>query len=291
MHSKQNGSMRKRLLFVISMTFLYMLAEAIGGLLANSLALLADAGHMLGDLTALSMSLWASKVSEKPASAEKTYGYYRTEVVVALANGLLLVVIGLFIISEGIKRAISPPEVEAPLMIAIAAGGLIINLIGLLTLHSSAKHNLNVKGAFFNILGDTFGSIGAISAGLIIYFYKFYYADLIISFIVASLLIYTASGLIREASNVLLEATPSHLDTNKIKNALMSIDNVINVHELHVWAISQDRIALSVHVVCDCPDGYKVLQVADSLLQEKFNIRHLTIQVEPVGFPGGYCDF
>jgi cobalt-zinc-cadmium efflux system protein len=268
-----------------------MIAEIAGGLWANSLALLADAGHMLGDLTALCMSFWASVVSEKPASAEKTYGYYRTEIIVALANGLLLVGIGLFIVFEAIKRIISPPEVNALIMIAVALGGLGINVIGLLTLHSSAKHNLNIKGAFINILGDAIGSIGAIIAGVIIYFYKFYYADLIISFIIATLIIYTASGLIRESSNILLEGTPKHIDINEIKRALMEIEEVKKVHELHVWSISQNRIALSVHIVSDCPDSQKVLQITDTLLREKFNINHLTIQVESSDFPEKHCDF
>lgn len=268
-----------------------MIAEIVGGIWANSLALLADAGHMLGDLTALCMSFWASVVSEKPASAEKTYGYYRTEIVVALANGLLLVGIGLFIVIEAIKRIISPPEVDALIMIAVALGGLAINAIGLLALHSSARHNLNAKGAFINILGDAIGSIGAIIAGIIIYFYKFYYADLIISFIIATLIIYTASGLIRESSNILLEGTPKHININEIKNVLMEIEEVKRVHELHVWSISQDRIALSVHIVSDCPDSMKVLQITDSLLREKFNINHLTIQIESSDFPENHCDF
>ncbi|NLF82731.1 MAG: cation transporter [Candidatus Gastranaerophilales bacterium] len=290
-HSAQNHSARSRLLLIISLTALYMIAEIVGGIWANSLALLADAGHMLGDLTALCMSFWASVVSEKPASAEKTYGYYRTEIVVALANGLLLVGIGLFIVFEAIKRIISPPEVNALIMIAVALGGLGINVIGLLTLHSSAKHNLNIKGAFINILGDAIGSIGAIIAGVIIYFYKFYYADLIISFIIATLIIYTASGLIRESSNILLEGTPKHIDINEIKRALMEIEEVKKVHELHVWSISQNRIALSVHIVSDCHDSQKVLQITDTLLREKFNINHLTIQVESSDFPEKHCDF
>lgn len=289
--SIENKSARIKLGIVLLLTFLYMIAEVIGGLLTNSLALFADAGHMLGDFTALTMSFIATFIIAKPASDEKTYGYYRTEIIVALINGLLLIGVAIFIIHEGIIRAISPPEVKAPLMIAIATGGLFINILGLLILHSSVRNNLNIKGAFYHIIGDTLGSIGTIIAGAIIYFYKFYYADLIISFIIALLISYSAVNLIKESCNILLEGAPKHIDINEIQNALMEISEVKKVHELHVWSISQQRVALSVHIVSDHHDSQEVLSMVDKLLRQKFNIQHLTIQVEPSNFPEKHCDF
>ncbi len=287
----ENIKIRKKLGLVLFLTVTYMIAEIIGGLLTNSLALLADAGHMLGDFAALTMSFLATFITVKPATNHRTYGYYRMEIIVALINGLLLVGVAVYIVLEGIKRALYPPEVEAPLMIAIAAGGLLINLTGLLILNSSVKQSLNVKGAFLHIIGDTLGSIGTIIAGSIIYFYKFYPADLIISFIIALLITYSAYRLIKESCNILLEGTPKHLDIDKIQEALLELEEVIKVHELHVWSISQQRIALSVHVVSDHPDSREVLFKADKLLRKKFNINHLTIQVEPSNFPEKYCDF
>ncbi len=288
---EQNSIIRFKLGIVLFITFAYMVAEIIGGILSNSLALLADAGHMLGDIFALGMSFIATWIILKPASAEKTYGYYRAEILVALVNGLILIGIAGYILHEGIQRFLSPQEVVAPLMIAIAVGGLIVNLTGISILHSSAKQNLNIKGAFLHIIGDTLGSIGAISAGIIIYFYKFYYADIIISFIIAVIITVNAIRLIIESSNILLEGTPKNIDINEIKTTLLDIPEVKRVHEFHVWSISLQRIALSIHVVSDHHDSHEVLCKVDKILRERFNIHHLTIQVEPSGFPEKSCDF
>ena len=287
----ENKKIRFRLGVVLALTTIYMLAEVIGGIITNSLALLADAGHMLGDLTALGMSFFATWIVLKPACPEKTFGYYRTEILVAMTNGMLLIGVAVFILHEAIGRFYSPREVQAPLMIAIATGGLIINLVGMAVLRSSAKHNLNVKGAFLHIIGDTLGSVGAISAGFIIYFYKLYYADLIISFIIAVLITISAVSLVKESANILLEGTPKHLNINEIKDTLLSFPEIKKVHELHVWSISLQRVALSIHVVSDHPNSQEVLCKVDKILRERFNIDHLTIQVEPSGFPEKRCDF
>jgi len=289
--NEQNKKVQHKLLFMLCLTAFYMMVEIIGGLLTNSLALLADAGHMLGDSIALGMSYFAALIALKPASAQKTYGYYRTEILAALINGLLLIGVAVYIVCEGVKRALTPPEVEAPLMIAIAIGGLIINLIGLTILRSSVDYNLNIKGAFLNIMGDTLGSAGAIIAGTLIYFYKFYSADLIISFIIAALIVFSASKLALESVNILLEGAPKNIDSDAIEKALLTIDNVQKIHELHIWCISQQRVALSVHVVSDYPDSKEVLYKTDKLLRENFNIHHLTIQIEPLDFPEQHCDF
>lgn len=289
--SEQNKKIRFKLGLILILTALYMVAEVIGGIITNSLALLADAGHMLGDLAALGMSFWATWLILKPASPEKTYGYYRLEILVALINGLLLIGIAFFIINEGVQRFLSPQEIKAPLMIAIAVGGFIINIAGLFILHSSVRQNLNVKGAYLHIIGDTLGSIGTVSAGLIIYFFQFYYADIIISLIIAIIISVNAIKLIVESSNILLEGTPKHIDINEIKSVLVDLPEVQRIHELHVWSISLQRVALSIHVVSESPDSHDVLCKVDRLLRERFNIHHLTIQVEPPGFPEKHCDF
>lgn len=288
---KQNSRIRFKLGLVLVLTSAYMVTELIGGIITNSLALIADAGHMLADLAALGLSFWATWIVLKPASPEKTYGYYRIEILVALVNGILLLGIAGFILYEGVKRLYSPREILAPLMIIIAVGGLMVNLTGLFLLRSSAKQNLTVKGAFLHIIGDTLGSVGTIIAGISIYFYQFYYADIFISFIIASIIIVNAVRLIMESSNILLEGTPKHIDINRIREAVLQIPEVSRVHELHVWSISLKRVALSIHVVSDYPDSKEVLCKVDRLLREDFGIPHLTIQVEPSNFSEEYCDF
>ncbi len=268
-----------------------MVIEFIGGFLTNSLALMADAGHMMGDVVALTISLFVTWIITKPASSEKTYGYYRMEVLAALINGLLLAVIAFFIVHEAFQRFDSPPEVKAPLMIVIALGGLVLNVIGIILLHSSSKENLNIKGAFLHLIGDLLGSVGALLAGIIIYIWGICIVDPIISFIIAGLILNSAIKLIMESSNILLEGSPSHVDVNKINNAILNLPEVIRIHDLHVWSISSQRVALSIHIVSDHPIPTTVLHKVDNLLRTDFDIDHLTIQVEPSDFLEQECDF
>lgn len=288
---EQNKKVRKKLSIILAITAAYMFAEFIGGIITNSLALFADSGHMLGDTIALSLSLFATLIATKPASTEKTYGYYRAEILAALLNGVLLTVIAVFIMYEAILRLLSPPKINAPLMIAIAFGGLLVNLTGLSILKSSARESLNIKAAFLNISGDMLGSIGAIAAGLSIYFLKFQLADPIISIFIAGLILNGALRLIMEATNVLFESTPSGLDVKKINDRLLSIPEVIKTHDLHVWSISSGRIALSVHIAIKSSDYSKILRQIDNILRYEFKIDHLTIQIEPPNFRDNECDY
>ena len=271
------------------LTALFMVAEFAGGFYANSLALTADAGHMLSDVAALALSYFSIWISKKPASPEKTYGYLRTEVLAAFINGVTLVLIAFFIVYEAIMRLFAPPEVKTPIMIIVAIGGLIVNLIGAVLLHSDSKDNLNIRGAFLHIIGDLLGSIGAIVAGVIIFYWHYYLADPIISIIIALLVLYSSIKLIIEATNVLLEATPAHINVETIKTALLESPNVIDVHELHIWSIASNKIALSVHIVTKFLDNEKILCDIDKLLKDKFNIFHSTIQIEPEGFDDKGC--
>lgn len=242
----------KRLKLVLALVILYMIAEVIGGLLTNSLALLADAGHMLSDGAALGLSLFAMWVAQKPATASHTYGYYRTEILAALANGATLVAISVFVFVEAYQRLGEPPEVQGALMMTVAVGGLIINLVGLKILHGGKTESLNMHGAWLHVLTDALGSVGAILAGALIWAFGWYWADPAASVVIALLVLYSAWALLRETVAVLMEGAPGHLDVDAIRSAVWSIDRVESVHDLHVWTITSGMVALSTHVTtCD----------------------------------------
>lgn len=284
-----NDKTNNKLWIVLLLTGVFMIAEFAGGFYANSLALTADAGHMLSDVGALALSYFSIWISSKPASSEKTYGYFRTEILAAFINGIALVVIALFIIYDAFMRMSEPPEVKAPVMIVIAIGGLIVNLVGAFLLHKDSKENLNIRGAFLHIIGDLLGSVGAIAAGVIILRWHFYLADPIISIIIALLILYSSITLINEAVNILLEAAPSHINVETIRESILEVPNVIDVHDLHVWSISSNKIALSVHIVTEFLDNKEILCNISDLLKEKFDIHHATIQIEPKGFDENDC--
>lgn len=281
----------KKIGVVFALTLVYMIAEIIGGVYANSLALIADAGHMLSDAAALGLSFFALWLSLKPASPEKTFGYFRTEILAAFINGITLIGISIFIIYEAYLRLINPPEVKASVLIGVAIGGFFINIISASILHSSSRENLNIRAAFLHILGDLLGSIGAIIAGLAILLWKFYPADPIISIIIAILILISAFQLVMEAIDILLESSPGNINVESIKLALIDIPFVEDVYDLHVWSISTGKVALSVHVVSDEGDYNKVLCAVTGILKEQFHINHLTIQIEPPGFDEKICTF
>lgn len=288
-HSHHNhANQSSALLIVLIITALYMLAEFFGGLYTNSLALTADAGHMLGDVGALLLSYFAIWLSGKKAPSEKTFGYYRAEIFAAFINGITLIVIAFLIIYEAYLRMISPPEVKSFVMIIIAFGGLIVNIIGVWLLHKDSE-NLNIKGAFLHIVGDLLGSIGAIIAGLLIYFGHFYMADPIISFIIAGFILYSSINLTNSAVQVLMETAPSHISTQEIKDAILEVENVIGVHDLHIWSIDSKKTSLSVHVVSKPEFSRQILEDIDNILINKFRICHSAIQIEPEDFHEPQC--
>lgn len=287
-HKKQNI---RKLWFVFGLTVFYMIAEFIGGYMANSLALMSDAAHLLSDATALGISIFATWLSMKPATFEKTFGYHRTEIFAAFLNGVMLVGIAGFIIYEACLRFANPPDVNAPILIFVATGGLIINSTSARILHSSSSHNLNIKGAYLHVLGDILGSAGAMVAGLVIFFFDFHIADPIISFVIAALILFSAFRLVAETVEILLEASPAGINVENIHQALLNLPDVEGVHHLHVWSISSGKISLSVHIVNKSSDFKEVLQSAQKLLKETFDIDHVTIQVEPPDFHDGESSF
>jgi cobalt-zinc-cadmium efflux system protein len=269
-----------RVALVITATFL--VAEFIGALYTNSLALLADSGHMLTDVAALSLSLAAAWFSARRATPQKTYGFYRVEILAALLNGVLLVLIALYIFYEAYSRLLNPPEVKADLMLFVASLGLLANLVSAYLLFGKHHESLNVRGAFFHVLSDAVGSAGAIIASLLIIWGGYNVADPIISAVVGVLILSSSWILIRDAVDILLEGTPSHVNIVSLQNQLKSIEGVGSVHDLHVWTLTSGVLAMSCHVVIGggAPNSCDVLQRVNSLAREGFHIDHTTVQIE-----------
>lgn len=273
----------RRVLLVLCLTATYMVAEAVGGFLSNSLALLADAGHMLADVAALSVSLIAFALAARPANYRATFGYYRAEVLGALFNGMVLLAVSILIIKESISRFLHPSPVETDLMIGVAVGGLLINLVGLWLLHKDKGHNLNIRGAWLHVLSDTMGSVGVVISGLLIRWFGWQMADPIASIAIAALVCYSSIHLILETLHVLMEHTPAHIDPREVKKSILAIAGAVRVHDLHVWTITSGKDALAVHVVADKNIDYNVmLQNIESMLSTQFGIEHTTIQIEDV---------
>jgi cobalt-zinc-cadmium efflux system protein len=258
-----------------------MLAEAIGGFLTNSLALLSDAGHMLADVASLVLALLALWFAARPVTTKKTYGYYRMEILAALANGAALVVISLLIAYEAFQRLKSPEDVKGFQVMLIALGGLAVNTVSAFVLHSASEENLNMRGAFLHVMGDVLGSFGAIVAGLLIWRWGWMAADPLISVAMCLLIIYSSWQLIRESVNILLESTPSHINIRAVVDAMHTVTGVTDVHDLHVWTISSGMEALSAHVTIEPGVSHRAaLEELQERLRAGFNIGHLTIQIE-----------
>lgn len=282
-HTHAPGSNRRRLAIVLALTVIYMLAEAVGGFLTNSLALLSDAGHMLADVAALVLAMLALWFGARPVTPKKTYGYYRLEILAALANGVALVVISLLISYEAFHRIRRPEEVHGFELTLIAVGGLVINAISAWLLHSASEDNLNMRGAFLHVVGDMLGSIGAVAAGVLIWQWGWTIADPIISVLMCVLIVFSSWQLIRESVNILLEGTPSHINIRALVEAMHEVEGVTDVHDLHVWTISSGKEALSAHVTIELGASHpETLEALQEQLRRMFNIGHVTLQLEPV---------
>lgn len=262
-----------------------MLAEVIGGLLTGSLALLADAGHMLSDVASLGLSLFAMWIARRPGPPQRTYGYYRAEILAALVNGSALVVVAIFIFKEACERFTDPPPVAGAAMLAIAAGGLGVNLAGLWILHEHREAGLNVRGAWLHVLSDALGSVGAMTAGVLIWAFGWMWADPLISVVIAGLVVYSAWRLLAETVAVLMEAAPRGIDVDEVREAMSAVPGVLEVHDLHVWTITSGLESLSAHVVAsEAADDHQVLSALRRMLHDRFGIHHITIQIEPEDF-------
>lgn len=273
----------------IAVTLLFMGVEAVGGWLANSLALLSDAAHMFADVGAMLLSLFAIWVARRPSTHTMSFGYHRAEIIGALFSGLSIWFISGLLVYEAVLRMSSPPDVKGPLVFGVAAIGLIANLAAMRALESARAENINVRAAYLHVISDVLGSIGAMVAGLILWFTGWKPIDPIITIVFSALMLLSSWGLVRDSIAVLMESTPRHIDSRKIRKRLTELTGVQEAHDLHIWSVSSGRLALSVHLVSERNES-TLLKEANHLLEEEFEILHTTIQVEhPKHFSSERC--
>jgi cobalt-zinc-cadmium efflux system protein len=262
------------------LTLVLFVAEAIGGWVSNSLALLADAGHVLIDAGALALSLFVAWFSRQPVTAEKTYGYLRWEILAALINGATLLGLSVWIVIEAISRFGAPEPIGGTLMLSVAVVGLLANVVAAMLVHPVNRTNLNVRGAYLHILGDLLASVGTIVAALVIRYTGWLHADPIASLLTTALIVRGAWSLVREAVDVLLESTPAHIALSDVRSALERIPGVESVHDLHVWTVTSGIVAMSAHAIVREPDRHQdVLEHAHDILGQ-MGIHHVTMQIE-----------
>jgi cobalt-zinc-cadmium efflux system protein len=271
----------RALALALGITVVFMLAEVVGGWLANSLALLADAGHMLGDAASLVLALFAAWLAQRPATATRTYGYLRLEIVAAVLNGAVLIGLAVIIVWRAVGRLTTPPVVQPTLLLAVAAAGLVANLVTLRILHAGHRHSLNLRGAYLHVLGDLLGSVGAVGAGVVMLLTGWTPVDAIVSLLIALLIGVSAVRLLRESVDVLLEAAPAHIALARVAEEFGSIPGVSDVHDLHVWTVTSGVVAMTGHAVVD--DVARAPEVLDQVEQRMagLGIHHVTVQLEP----------
>jgi cobalt-zinc-cadmium efflux system protein len=281
-HADHSRSQTGRALaLALALTAGFLFVEALAGWLTGSLALVADAGHMLTDVAALALSLFALHIAARPATHSRTYGWQRAEILAAAINGMALVAISVYIVWEAVGRLNAPATVRGVPMLLVAVGGLIVNLVSMLLLARDRGENLNVRGAYLHVLGDLLGSVGAIIAALVIVLTGWTQADPLIALLIAVLIIISAWRLLRESVDVLLEATPAGVDVGQVEEAVTAIPGVQCIHDVHIWTVTSGFLAMSAHVsVLDAADSDRVMVAAQSLLRERFGITHATLQLE-----------
>lgn len=282
-HSSRTNDRTGRLKLALGLTFVYMFAEGIGGWLTNSLALIADAGHMLTDVAALGLTIGAIWFGSRPATAKKTFGYYRLEILAAFVNGIVLLLLSIWVIYEAVERWQSPPAINGSQLALIAGGGLVVNIICAKLLHAGHKHDLNIRSAWLHVMGDLLGSVTAIVAGVLIATLGWLWADPLCSVLISMIIIFGSWRLIMESVNVLLEGTPSHISLSAVESTILETSGVAGVHDLHVWTISSGIEALSAHISHDESVVHSDLLVkVRERLHDRFGIDHLTIQMETI---------
>ena len=275
--SKNNSRLLKIVLFF---TLSFTAIEFIGGYISNSLALLADASHMLSDSVALILSLAALKIASYPASKIKTFGFYRIEIIAALVNGIILGGVALSITIEALKRIQTNQPIDASVMLWIASIGLLVNLISALILAKASHDNLNIKGAFFHVVADGLASVGTVLASLFIIFLQWNFMDAAISIVISIIIMVSAVKLIKDTLNVFLESAPPHINVDKVQARIESHPKVSSIHDLHIWMLTPKQPILTVHVVTENPDSGSILIDLMKILKDEFGLSHNTIQIE-----------
>jgi len=273
---------RRRLTLALGLTGSYCIVECVGGWLTNSLALLSDAGHMLSDVTAMALSLFAAYVATRPVTSQKTFGYYRAEILAAFLNGLALWLVAGIIFREAYYRVFSPPEVHGQGMLLIASIGLVVNMLTVWILSGAHNAGLNLRGVFLHVFSDALGSLGAMIAGALILWTDWRWADPVTSIVIGILILLSSFSLVRESVDILMQATPRHLDLAEVQRALEAVEGVACIHDLHVWTLTSGLFTLSAHAVVqgDC-DHHVLLDALEQNIRERFGIDHITIQLEP----------
>ncbi|MFL5582972.1 MAG: cation diffusion facilitator family transporter [Gemmatimonadaceae bacterium] len=279
-HAHGRGATARRLWIALGLTAVFLVAEVVGGIVSNSLALLADAGHMLTDVAALGLSLFVHWFSRRAESPSKTYGYLRLEILAAFLNGATLLLVSAWIIVEAIGRLSVPEAVSGGVMLAVAVGGLLVNLVAAWVLHPSSGEGLNVRGAYLHVLGDLLGSVATVGAALAVRFGGWVVVDPVASVLVTLFVVRGSWRLVRESVDILLESTPAHIPLGAVRQQLEAIPGIESVHDLHVWTVTSGVIAMSAHAIVREPDRHQhVLEHVHDAMR-LFGIGHVTVQLE-----------
>ncbi len=277
------ASNQRRVRFALVLTAGFMVVEVVGGLLSGSLALLADAGHMLTDTMALLLAAVAFRVSARPADAKRSFGYHRFQILAAFVNGLTLFLVVGWILLEALQRFMNPPAVAGGLMLGVAAAGLLVNIVAFAILHGGDRENLNIRGAAVHVLGDLLGSIAAIAAAVVIIFTGWMAIDPLLSVVVAALILRSAWLLVKRSAHFLLEGTPEGLDVEGMQRSLRAgVPEIRGIHHVHVWGLTPQYLMLTMHIIVEQEHGNTtaVVRRVKTMLQDEFGIRHSTIEVE-----------
>ncbi len=284
-----------RLSLSLFLTLAFVIIEAGAGIFANSLALLTDAAHNLTDVIALGLTWFAIRITSQPANAQKTYGYHRAGILVALLNSTTLVLISLGIFYEAYRRFMDPPEVQSDILIGVGLIAVVVNLVTALLVHRGSEHDLNLRSAFVHLMGDVLSTVGAVIAGVIIYFTNANWLDPLVSVLIGFLILYNAWGILKDAIDILLEATPRDVDVQAMVKDIAQVEGVLGVHDIHVWSLTQSLRTMSAHILTDdlhISVGADIQHRINEILRHRYNIAHATLQLECVECAPDllYCD-
>src|SRR5919106_688986 len=284
-----------RLALSLALTLIFVLIEAVAGIIGNSLALLTDAAHNFTDAIALGLSWYASRLTTQPSNAQKTYGYHRAGILVALVNSTTLVVISIGIFYEAWRRFLNPPEVQSGILITVGLIAVVINLVTALLVRKGSEHDLNLRSAFLHLMGDVLSTVGAVIAGVIIYFTNANWLDPLVSVLIGFLILYNACGILKDAIDILLEATPRDVNIKSMVKDIVQVDGVLGIHDIHVWSLTQSLRTMSAHILTDdvhISAAADIQRQISEILRRRYNIAHSTLQLECVDcFPDSlYCD-
>ena len=285
----------RRLALSLALTVIFVVVEVVAGLFANSLALLTDAAHNATDVGALALTWWALRYTTKPSNSEKTYGYHRAGILVALVNSTSLVLIAIGIFYDAYRRLMAPPEVKADVLIVVGLVAIVINLVTALLVRSGSHHDLSLKSAYMHLMGDVLSTIGAVAAGIVIHFTDLDWVDPMVSIFIGLLILWNAWGILRESINILMESTPKDIDMKTLQKDILTVEGVRGVHDLHVWSIAQSLRTLSAHILIDdipISESTVIQAAIGELLDHKYGISHATLQLECMGCisPDLYCE-